>query len=426
MLKIMENLKILLRFLQLYSIIILHIYAYKYIQNYKTKISPIEGSSMDLIYLDNSATTPICEEAIKSANDAMKINFGNPSSLYSLGLDAERLIEKARETMAKKINAAPKEIIFTSCGTESNNTAIFGAVKARRKQGKRIVTTEVEHPSVAEPIKELEAEGFEVVRLPVYSDGRVSADDIKKAITKDTIFVSIMAVNNETGAIMPLEAVSTAIKAADSPAIFHTDAVQAFGKIKIDVKRLGIDFLSASGHKLHAPKGVGFLYKSEKIHIKPYFFGGGQEKGMRSGTECVPLISAFASAVSVLPKEEETLQKMRELRNFALEKLSRVEGVLINSHESALPYIINISLDGIRSETALHFLENMGIYVSSGSACSKGKASSVLTQMGLSFDRADSALRISMSRFTSFEDIEKLAEGIASASARLTRKHSRR
>ncbi len=377
---------------------------------------------MKQIYLDNSATTPVCEEAIEKATHAMRTDFGNPSSLYSLGLDAEKLITRAREQMAKRLGSAPKEIFFTACGTEANNWAILSSVKARRKRGNRIVTTAVEHPSVAEPIKALEEEGFEVVRLPVYSDGRVSPDDIKSAINEKTILVSIMAVNNETGAIMPLEAVAPAIKASGAPAIFHTDAVQGFGKIKIDVKKFGIDLLSASGHKLHAPKGVGFLYKSEKTHINPLLLGGGQEKGLRSGTESVPLISAFGAAVSVLPKEEDALQKMKELKNYALEKLTALKGVLINSPEDGLPYIINISLEGIRSETALHFLEGFGIYVSSGSACSKGKASSVLTEMGLSSDRADSALRISMSRFTKPDDIDELANAIESATLRLTRK----
>ena len=376
---------------------------------------------MKQIYLDNSATTPVCEEAITAAVGAMKKDFGNPSSLYSLGMDAERLIERAREKMAKRLGAAPKEIIFTASGTEANNTAIFGAARARAKRGNRIVTSAVEHPSVSEPIKRLEEEGFEVIRLPVYSDGRVSEDDIRAAINSKTILVSIMAVNNETGAIMPIEAVAPAIKTAGAPALFHCDAVQGFGKFKIDAKKLGIDLLSASGHKLHAPKGIGFLYCSASTHIPPFLLGGGQEKGMRSGTESVPLITAFSAAIEKID-EEKNLEKMRELKAFALEKFEKTNGILINSPKEGLPYIINISLEGIRSETALHFLEGFGIYVSSGSACSKGKASSVLTEMGLSSDRADSALRISMSRFTEKEDIEALAEALESALLRLTRK----
>jgi len=375
-----------------------------------------------IIYLDNSATTKPCDTAISNMNDALKLHWGNPSSLYSLGMEAERLIERVRELSAKKLNASQKEIFFTSCGTESNNTAIFGAVEARKKRGNRIVTTAVEHPSVSQPIKALEERGFEVIRLPVGPDGRVCEEDIIKAITKDTILVSIMAVNNETGAIMPLEVVAPAIKASGSQAIFHTDAVQGFGKMKIDVKKLGIDLLSASGHKLHAPKGVGLLYKSQNVHIGPYILGGGQEKGMRSGTESVPLISAFGGAIGELPEERETIDKMSELREFALQKLTAIKGVEVNSPKNGLPYIINISLDSIRSETTLHFLESLKIYVSSGSACSKGNPSSVLTEMGLSKDRADSAIRISMSRFTTKEDLEKLALGIEEATKRLTRK----
>ena len=380
---------------------------------------------METVYLDNSATTKVCDTAKQNFLYAIENCWGNPSALYKAGMDSERLIEKARAQISAKLHCREEEIFFTGCGTESNNTALFTAAEARKKRGKRIVTSAVEHPSVSKVCDELEARGFEIIRLPVGSDGRVSVKDIEAAVNEDTILVSLMAVNNETGAIMPIEAVKPAIEKAGNTAIFHCDAVQAFGKLPIDVKKLGIDLLSASGHKLHAPKGIGFLYKSKDIHLKPYLFGGGQEKGQRSGTQSVELIHALSGAVSELPPENIQIEKMKSLNLFARKKLSEIGGITFNSPENALPYILNFSVEGIRSETMLHFLEADGIYVSSGSACSKGKPSSVLKAMGISSDRADSAIRVSMSRYTTEEDIVNLALGIEKASKRLMRKSRR-
>lgn len=377
---------------------------------------------MEEIYLDNSATTRVCKTAAEAAMKAMREVYGNPSSLYSLGMNAERLIERTRRTVAEKINAGTDEIFFTGCGTESNNTAIFGAARSLKKRGRRIVTTAVEHPSVARPIDALESEGFEVVRLPVNSAGKVEPEKIFKAVTKDTVLVSIMLVNNETGAIMPVSAAAEAIRKSGAQALLHCDAVQAFGKLPVDVKALGVDLLSASGHKLHAPKGIGILYKSERTHIQPLLLGGGQEKGFRSGTESVPLIAALGAAVEELPEPSAGLKAMQELKDYACETLLKLPDTFVNSPDDGLPYLLNISVKGFRSETLLHFLEADGIYVSSGSACSKGKLSGVLGAMGLPAERVDSALRISFSRYNTADDIKKLYESLKKATARLKKR----
>lgn len=377
---------------------------------------------MEEIYLDNSATTKVCKSAADQALYAMRECYGNPSSLYSLGLNAERLIERTRRAVAQKLHCRPEEIVFTGCGTESNNTAVFGAARSLQKRGRRIVTTAVEHPSVARPMDQLEKEGFEVVRLPVDREGKIQPEEIFNAVTKDTILVSMMLVNNETGAIFPVSAAAEAIKKIGAPALLHCDAVQAFGKLPIDPKKLGVDLLSASGHKLHAPKGIGVLYKSEKAHIQPLLLGGGQEKGFRSGTESVPLIAALGGAISELPEESVGLQNMQKLWNYAKESLLKLPGAALNSPDDCLPYLINISLAGYRSETLLHFLEADGIFVSSGSACSKGKLSGVLSAMGLPAARVDSALRISFSRYNKTEDIDKLCESLERAAKRLKKR----
>lgn len=373
------------------------------------------------IYLDNSATTPVCKAAIDNAVFAMSEEWGNPSALYTRGMNAEALVSKARERVADYINARPDEIFFTGCGTESNNTAIFGAVEKLRKRCNRVVTSIVEHPSVKEPMKKLQEQGVEVIYLPVNSEGKVSVDHLREAINEKTMLVSLMAVNNETGAIQPVDKVREIIKEKNSPALFHCDAVQGFGKLPLDVNRLGVDLLSISGHKVHAPKGVGVLYKKKGLALPSYLLGGGQEKGFRSGTEAVPLIWALKGAVDELGNPRETLPHIVDLNRYAREKLTAIDGVYINSPEDALPYILNISVTGYRSEILLHFLEARGVYVSSGSACSKGMQSGVLGEMGLPATRGDSALRISMSRHTTREDIDGLAEGLNAAKAKLRR-----
>ncbi len=374
------------------------------------------------VYLDNSATTPPCETAINNALFAMRQEWGNPSALYTRGMNAEKLLSKTREAVAKRLSARPDEIFFTGCGTEANNTAIFGAVAKLKKRGNRIVTSIIEHPSVKEPVKRLEAEGFEVIYLPVNSEGKVEESSLRDAINEKTILVSLMAVNNETGAIQPVDKVKGIIKEKGSPALFHCDAVQAFGKMPIDVNKLGVDLLSLSGHKIHAPKGIGALYIRKGLIIPSLLLGGGQEKGFRSGTEAVSLIWALAGALEELSSPAESLELMSELNQYAKKRLSEIEGVVLNSPDDALPYIINLSVLGYRSEILLHFLEAEGICVSSGSACSKGMQSGVLGAMGVSSERADSALRISMSRNTTREDIDTLCEGILKAKSRLRRR----
>ena len=374
---------------------------------------------MDMVYLDNSATTMPCKESIEAINTCLKDTWGNPSSLHSLGFEAENVMEDARKTVAKYINCSEKEIYFTSCGTESNNTAILGAARRRKKQGKRIVTSAIEHSSVLESMKLLENEGFEVVYLKPDKNGNITKEQIENAIDENTVLVSLMLVNNEIGSVLPIECVKDIVKQKKSPALIHCDAVQGFGKIPINVKSLGVDMLTASGHKIHAVKGIGFLYIKQGVSINPLILGGGQEKGMRSGTESVPLIASLSAAIKALPNLKTQLEIQQELLSYAKQKLNDLEDIKINSPENALPYILNISVLGFRSETLLHFLENIDIFVSSGSACSKGKGSYVLNEMGLEKQIADSALRISFSRFNTKEDIDKLVSGINSAIAKL-------
>lgn len=377
---------------------------------------------MKEIYLDNSATTRVYKSAAEKAVEIMTTVYGNPSSLHSKGLEAEHEIERARKTIAKALGAESEEVYFTSGGTEGNNTAIFGAAHALRRRGNKIVTTAIEHSSVIEAMQQLEKEGFEVVYLKPDSSGRVRSEDIKAEITKDTILVSIMAVNNEIGSVQPIECVYRAIAAAGSPALFHVDAVQAFMKMPVIPKKLGIDLLTVSGHKIHAPKGVGALYIRKGVRIIPLHFGGLQEKKIRPGTEPVPAICAMGTAVEELNAKPERKAYIQDLSNYCRKKLIGTDGIVINSDKSCLPYIINFSAVGLRSETMLHFLAERGIYVSSGSACAKGHKSHVLTSLGLSDDRIDSAIRISFSEENTVEDIDILIKSLEIALNTLARK----
>ncbi len=373
------------------------------------------------MYLDNSATTTPCKAAIQNINLALTDAWGNPSSLYDLGFKAQLLVDDTRKTVASMLKCREDEIFFTANGTESNNTALIGAAYSRQKRGKRIVTTLIEHPSVLETVKRLENEGFEVVYLKPQSNGVIATEDIKNAINKDTILVSIMLVNNETGAIQPVKAASDAIKATMAPALLHCDGVQAFGKMPINLGEYGIDLFTASGHKIHGPKGVGILYIKKGVTIKPLVTGGGQEKNMRSGTESVPLIYGLKGAVDSLGNLNENLKKQKDVWNYAKETLLDTGLVAINSPDDALPYILNFSVEGYRSETLLHFLEAEGIYVSSGSACAKGEGSYVLREMALPRNRVDSALRISFSQDNTIEDIDALKTALISATQKLRR-----
>ena len=366
---------------------------------------------MEEIYLDNSATTRVCEKSAEKVLELMTQCYGNPSSLHKKGLEAQREVAHARQAVAVSLSAQPREIIFTSGGTEANNLAVLGGAAAGRRRGKRIVTTAIEHPSVLEPMRQLEKEGFEVVFLTPDADGRVPEEAVLKAVTGDTILISVMAVNNELGSIQPIEVLKKAVKRAGAPALVHVDGVQAYGKLPLRPEKLGIDLLTVSGHKIHGPKGVGALYVSKNARILPRTFGGGQERELRPGTEAAPLIAGLGAAVEELPDWRQAYSRMEKLRDYTLQKLSGLEGVEVNSPVEGLPYLLNFSALGIRSETMLHFLAQRGIYVSSGSACAKGKQSHVLKAAGLPDSRISSAIRVSFSRENTERDADALAEG---------------
>ena len=374
-----------------------------------------------IIYLDNSATTAPCEKAIQNTNHALSTAWGNPSSLYDIGFEAQLLVDSTRKCVSNLLKCREDEIYFVGSGTEGNNTAILGAAHARQKRGKKIITTTIEHPSGLETVKRLECEGFEAVYLKPQENGVISIDDLKAAIDKNTVLVSMMLVNNETGAIQPIKEAAQLIKQSGAPALLHCDGVQAFGKMPINLADLGVDLFTASGHKIHGPKGIGVLYVKKGVTIKPLVTGGGQEKNMRSGTESLPLIYGLQGAIDELGNINETLKSRKELWNYAKETLLDTKLVTINSSDEALPYILNISVEGYRSETLLHFLEAQGVYVSSGSACAKGEGSYVLLEMGLTKKRVDSALRISFSRDNTKQDIDALKAAIIQDTQKLRR-----
>lgn len=372
----------------------------------------------NIIYLDNSATTKPCDKAIEYMTTCLKDNWGNPSSLHSLGMNAENTVTLARECVAKSIFANLNEIIFTSGGTEANNTAVMSAL-FRKNRGNRVITTAIEHHSVLECFKKLENNGFEVIYLKPNSEGVISLEELENSLNPNTVLVSMMMVNNEVGSIQPIEQAVKLTKAKAPNAFFHCDAVQGYGKLPINVKKLGVDMLTASGHKVHAPKGIGFLYLNSKTHIPPFIVGGGQEKGMRSGTESVPLIASLQGAVEDFPNLDDTLKATRSLFLYAKKRLGELPQVTFNSGDNGLPYVLNISVNGYRSETLLHFLEMKDIYVSSGSACSKGNTSYVLKEMGVNPKSIDSALRLSFSKHTQERHIDVLCEALKEATEKL-------
>ena len=362
-------------------------------------------------YLDNSATTKVSETAAKKVYEMMTENYGNPSSLHTRGIKAEDELISARSSIAKALGVTSAEIYFTSGGTEANNLAVFGTVNRLKKRGNKIVTTAFEHSSVYESVKHLEENGFQTVYVKPNENGHFSIEDFENAIDKNTILVSVMAVNNELGTILPIERLKKIIEKKQSPALLHCDCVQAFGKIPLKLSKIGVDLASVSGHKVHAPKGTGALFVRKNLHIKPLLFGGEQEKKLRPGTEALPLITGFSQAV----KEFDIIKNynyINELNAYAKERLLELDDIVINSPEDALPYIINFSALGIRSETMLHFLAQKEIYVSSGSACAKGKPSHVLSAAGLSRERADSALRVSFCELNTKEDIDALISAL--------------
>lgn len=370
-----------------------------------------------IAYLDNSSTTKPSKRAVEYITKALEANWGNPSSLHRIGMEAEIALNEARETVSRSLNARTDEIIFTGSGTEANNTALLSVLKAQ-KRGGRIITTAIEHPSVLETAKRLTDYGFEVIALKPDKNGIVPISALENALTDNTLLVSMMLVNNETGAVQPVREAAALTKREAPNALFHCDAVQGYGKLPLNVKQLGVDLLSASGHKIHGPKGIGFLYCKKGVHISPLITGGGQESGMRSGTEALPLIMGLKAAVEELPRTDTQLKAQQELFDYTKDRLLSI-GAVINSAEGCLPYILNVSLMGYRSETLLHFLEGRNVFVSSGSACAKGHGSYVLNEMGLDKKRTDSALRISFSRYNTKEDADMLVSALEDAKKQL-------
>lgn len=366
------------------------------------------------IYLDNAATTKPCGEAVSAAVDAMTENYGNPSSLHRAGLDAQLAVDKARKAIAASIGADSSEIYFTSGATESNNLALRGISAAYGRKRRKIVISSVEHASVDETASALEKNGFEIVRISPRDDGRFYADDFISACDENTCLVSMMLVNNETGYIMPVRETFMAVKRSFPEIITHCDCVQGYMKLPIKAASLGADLISLSAHKIHGVKGVGAIYIKKGVRVIPIVTGGKQEKGIRSGTESVPLIAAFGAAVDKFrPTIAERCERVSQLKAHLLEKIGGIENVAVNSPSDGSPYVINISAVGKRSEIMLHFLESKGIYVSSGSACSKGQQSGVLGEFGISGKRADGAVRISITAQTTEEELDEFAEALA-------------
>lgn len=372
------------------------------------------------IYLDNAATTKPCQEAVSAAMECMTENYGNPSSLHKKGLQAQLAVDDARKAIAKAISADSSCIYFTSGATESNNIAVVGSAEIYGKRKPKIVTTSIEHASVKNSMAYLEENGFEIVRIAPDKNGQISPEAIVNATDERTCLVSIMMVNNETGYILPVKRAFYGIKKRFPDCITHCDAVQGFMKLPFKVTELCADMVSMSGHKIHGGKGVGALYIKKEVRTAPRIFGGGQEKGVRSGTESVPMIAAMGAAVKKMSVDIKLrYDKVSELNASLRRRLSETEGVVINSDEECSPYVLNISVPGIRSEIMLHYLEEYGIYVSSGSACSKGAKSGVLSEFGLNDRLTDSALRISLCAENTAEELNILAETIESAQKRI-------
>lgn len=374
------------------------------------------------VYLDNSATTCVCREAADKAYEMMTLCYGNPSSLHTMGFQAEQEMTAARRAIGSLLGCPEECLFFTSGGTEANNLAVFGSAAAHAHAGRHVVTTAVEHSSVTAACDALEKQGYTITRLRPDADGTLSAQAIVDACREDTVLVAVMAVNNETGARFPLEQAAEEIRRRSPHAHIHCDAVQAAGKIPIHVGRWGIDSLSASAHKLHGPKGCGVLYLRKGARVLPRQMGGKQERGLRGGTEAVPLIAAFGAAVQMLPSIPQQLALYDGLRQRLLDHFSADPRVVWHLPTGGVPYIIHLSVPGYRSETMLHFLAEKGIYVSSGSACAKGAKSPVLEAMGLPKEEIDSALRVSLCRDTKPADIDAFAEALQEGLENLVRR----
>lgn len=381
-------------------------------------------------YLDNSATTRVLPEVVELMNKIYLEDYGNPSSKHLKGIESERYILDAKEIIAKTLKAKTEEILFTSGGTESDNTALFGVIRANTRRGKHMITTMIEHHAILATAHQLEKEGYEVTYLPVDKYGQVSPESLKEAIRPDTVLVSVMHTNNEIGSVNNLEELSKVIKDANPEIYFHTDAVQGYTKSIIIPKRLGIDLLSVSGHKIHGPKGVGFLYVNEKVKMNPFVYGGGQQSGRRSGTENVPGIAGMALAAKTLYDDfDNEINKLYELKDYLVKRLSDIEGTVINGHtgRDSAPHIVSVSVRGVRAEVLLHALEEKGVYVSSGSACASNRntVSETLASINIERDLLDSTIRLSFSIFTTMDEVKYAADCIEEIIPEL-RKYTRR
>ena len=367
------------------------------------------------VYFDNSATTR-CYDSVKDiVVKTMTEDFGNPSAMHQKGVDAEGYVKESARTLAQILKVTEKEILFTSGGTESNNLALIGGALANKRSGNHIITTAVEHAAVSQPVAFLQEQGFEITYLPVDASGRVNLEALKEALCPETILVSVMYVNNEVGTLQPIDEAVKIVKEYNSSILFHSDAVQGFGKYHIYPKRQKIDLLSASGHKIHGPKGTGFLYVGEKVKIKPILFGGGQQKDLRSGTENVPGIAGLGLATKMIYNDlDMKVALMRELKDYFIEQAGKIENTTVHGlkDEGSAPHIISVGFAGIRSEVLLHTLEEKGIYVSSGSACASNHPaiSGVLKGIGAGKEYLDATLRFSMSEFTTEEEIDYTLE----------------
>lgn len=382
------------------------------------------------IYLDNSATTRVFPEVAALMSDIFLEDYGNPSSMHHRGVTAERRITQAKKTLAGILKVKEKNLYFTSCGTESDNLAIIGAALAAQRRGKHLITTSIEHPAVLESMKYLEGLGFTVTRLGVDRDGLVRAEDVAAAVRPDTILVSVMHTNNEIGSVQPVEEIGSAVKAANPQTLFHVDAVQGFGKALILPKRMKIDLLAASGHKIHGPKGVGLLYVADGVRLEPLMHGGGQQGGMRSGTENVPGIAGMALAAQMLCGDiEADRERLFAMKRRLIEKLGQIPDVVFNGRtdETAAPHILSVRVRGVRAEVLLHALEDRGIYVSSGSACSSNhpRPSETLAAIGVPGEEMDNSIRMSLGVMNTPEEMDEAARAVAEIVPFL-RKYTRR
>ena len=371
-------------------------------------------------YLDNAATTAVCPEAAEAALRAMTACYGNPSSTHAKGREAKKLLDRARAQVSAALGCTPGELVFTSCGSESDNWAILGGAEAMKRKGKHVISSAVEHDAVRKSLDELEARGFEVTRLKPNGLGGIDPAAVAEALREDTILVSLMLVNNESGAVTDISAVSRLLKQAGSPALLHTDALQGFLKVPFSAKTLGADLISISGHKIHAPKGIGGLYIRSGLRLKPMIVGGAQEAGRRAGTEAMPQIAAFGAACELARAGfQENVARMSALRGRAEEELQKEIPELVVIGGGA-PHILSLSLPGWRSEVLINWLEAQEVYVSRSSACKKGARSHVLEAIGLRPELIDGAIRVGLSRMSTEDDIDALCRGLIEAHARLS------